>query len=481
MSEMWLKNIDKTEDVDFYHFEIEGKKFVLEAYDDVDLLELFVDQDDLSDLIMGDHWHMEWCLEMYHIMEIRKENGDPFDLEVETIKLRKEKIEYSRLYDLQMENIGSDPLDGFDEESFFKMVEDGSRLMKNSNKIDNFLEDDSIDYSEKIRDLKVSESLPHVDFCGVRSVPEDNEFFRAHMITDLVDQSLHPHQVADYVYHDHIIKYDNPVEELGEEVFSGFIGTPRSDYIKWKREVNCPIQNNRMSVGPFVGYLLEKFRNKEWMYSYSVYEIMYLFSRIVTYDGKSKRFLVEGRELYGFDRDSIVFKDLFTDWVTYMWYMFFHRLEREWGETEITLINNIALNLGMYYDTKVKYTYKFDENLKKIEFSQVLNRWFRDFSPKDVPLPRAYKKFLKKKNARVLAIKVSSIASYKMLMEGFDNAYYDMFFLTHHVCDTYGMSRYVIRDIVCHKSKNDMLRWHDLGQCVNLIDVWNQDIGYSEN
>jgi len=428
MDKIWLKEVRDEEEFSVYYFEINGKKFTIDAPDDDILMAVFLETDPLYNLIEGDMWHLEWSIEMFRVREDCIEYGEEFDLEEES-QLYLDEVEDRKQREKEIRAFF-----GYED-----VQDEKEYILQNIEIVE------PPEYQEERQEKENLEDLCSIEICCNVYEEEENQedekdvkekILEAHyapveradfieMIDKIVIDALPPRSVPESIYGESIVVTDT--EEVEEDVFMDYFDLDEKDIVIMERRKEIHVPDNKMSVGRFFRYLLQKFGKKR--YNRTVFCMMYSFVSSVNYNGTLRRFLYEGRSLYGYSPEHFKIGEIFRQWVTFYWISFLNRSDSEWGSVEKNLLMNVWKNLHEYYDSGQRYMYKFDVNYKEFDLSSVKNKILTGNVRRFPPFDEDEKYFLSS-NIQLIFLKFENEVNKLVVEEFFDMKYYRDFFLT---------------------------------------------------
>jgi hypothetical protein len=402
MDSVWLKDVDETGFESVFYFEINKEKFSIRATIDENIMEIFFEDEGLFAKIEGDMWHLEWSIEMFRVKQIRDMDGDFFDLEEES-QLYIEQIEKERLELDDNEDSGFEDVEG----EYYDAPE-------------NFVYQEE-DEQEDI----VSENVNVEVVFDTFSVPVFNQDPDS-MCNKILDLSLSPMSVPDSRYEEYVV-YDNPEEELGEEIFEDYFEYNEEEFKILEAKEDVHLVANKMSVGRFFRYLLRKFGRER--YSHTVFQMLSTFLSSVNYNGTLRCFIFEGANyLYGYAPKHFKISEVFRQWVTYFWITFLNRSDSQWGFLEKNLLMNVWKNLQSYYEDGARYMFKYDIGYQEFELCGLRNRILSDVGY-IFPLDE-YEVAILSRNLQLVSLCIRDEASCRVIREIYDNEFYKGVYLS---------------------------------------------------
>jgi len=365
---LWVKGVVKSGDELAYHLMIRDYYICVRAFDDADLLALFMNNRDLSGLAYNDIWFLEISLDYWNYRD-RFVSQEVFSLLEKEFTVQQEKGDSNVSPQNEIET--SD--DSEDEcHSQYSVCDDYElRLSPISEHMLRSFSEDSLSSYIKI-DLSYDAKGDLVDPVELVVVSDDLEFD---------PQKLCSNNVKELV-----LSADN-----GKMSFKSF-------FIYWMNQT-LPYCKSRKGC---------------W--------ILYSFCQSCAYHGGHHQILIDGVYVRGYSVQNFDFRKFFQDWISLWWLVQFQEQKDDFDDADWLFLNNCVENFSRYY-SKDGYCFSYDDSLSKARCSsiEVCYDISDDLNRREVT---GFRRLLLQK-CRLVILKPSSRISHELMcrMSWIHNAY----------------------------------------------------------
>lgn len=314
---LWVQAVLNVKGGNIYHLMVEGNWVCLHAYDDVDLIKLFMEDQVLRDLIEDDFWFLELSL-LFWNCRTRYVSQEVMDM-------------------------------------IFAACGDAEKL-----------EESLIPELIEVQEQKEPESDEEIDDngfwnCDGYSIPGPT--CSDAVLVDTLRSETMPLISPDLLYDENesCLNQFN-FEMQGDDVYPVF-SKPYGEMIV--REI--PVEGNCMSFQMFFSFLTKKML--PLCRSWKGYQIIHAFCLNCTYNGQRDSILVEGLNVSEYSAKFIKFKDFLVDWISLWFLVMYQREKDDLDENDWIFLNNYVANFEAYYDVRKSYQFSFDKEKKGPRFA----------------------------------------------------------------------------------------------------------------
>jgi len=355
---LWVQGVTDVRGGKIYYLFIEDAFVYIHAYNDFDLITLFMENEDLYALINGDMWFLELSIKCWNF-RARFVSQEIFSLLEEKCMVDQEKID-DDVPDLIEAEVVEDSEDEYSGQSW---IYDGYEI-------------------------------------PVSPISE-------HMMGSFSKYSLSPLTEAKISY-DEKGKLLNSIAEvkMGDNVAISILDLTSDEA---KTSV-VPLKNAKMSFKSFLVYWMR--RTFPFCKSWKGYQILYAFCEGCAYNGNRDKILVDGIRVREYSAEGANFKGLLEDWISLWWLVLYREQKDDFDNSDWLFLNNCVENFSNYYSMDT-YCFSYDMNLGKAkccsievcdDISEALNR-------KEVT---GFRRLLLQK-CRLVILKASSDVSHELM------------------------------------------------------------------